>query len=309
MWYLCGLPVMELYKTFPPSSNTHPSHFGRMTKVARHFGRVTKVARHFGRVNKVERAAVAPNLQDILRSLLWEDCWETVTTALSSQQTEHGGQSRLRREGFPSWTWAGWKTVQDYRLHIQPPLQSFGPISTCYMLDGFTFGLRLSFAGRLLSFLDDVQEIRNCSMVIGQFPDFLVITGPVFDVCIADQYSKGWHSPTTRSKPNVWEYTSPAFLAGKEKYTRKMKYCGPPFSQQEVGGDTIQLIAVCFFCGWAWQEEKDLRIWVLMLRPVGEDVHGKIYERVTCTVFDSDYFDPDFSPADMNLRQMELRIR
>ncbi|KAL0475978.1 heterokaryon incompatibility protein domain-containing protein [Neurospora intermedia] len=251
---------------------------------------------------------VHSGMQELLGSLLWMDRWDTTVALHQCQETGLSDQAELRRIGFPSWTWAGWKTANN-SVEIIGHTRGYytlgsGVTPKYNILDGFSFEIHVSYDDLCLTWPRDYYEIRRRSGNISQFPDFLIISGPVFDVSISctnadDQCTAGY--PT---RPAVWKYTSPPFLA-------RATYKGPPFSINEVRGDTIDLLALYLHSKALHEPYSNTYIHTLLLRPVGEDVHGQIYERVTCvrvSPFEAQW--GLYSLAEgLNLRQMELRIR
>ena len=175
---------------------------------------------------------------------------------------------------------------------------------------GSTLEIRISYDDGDLYWPGYNEQIRTRSQVYDAFPNFLILTGPVFDVTITARGMENQHSSANQHEGGrpQWEYTSPSFLEGAVAHNYHVgRYRGPPFSLEEVDGNTtLHLVALAFFAGF---REYDFIVHVLMLRPVDEDDDGPIYERVTCSYFDSMDLGPDFSLDDMNLRQMELRIR
>ncbi|KAK3500341.1 heterokaryon incompatibility protein-domain-containing protein [Neurospora hispaniola] len=272
VWFFYGLPVMD----------SSSSDFGN----SQNDSTVSDFWPH--PVGTVHVREIASGMQAILSSLFWRDCWRYFFIPRdSTHETKLSDQAKTRRKGFPSWTWAGWETAK-YRVVIEA---QHAPAHRAkyylYVPEGFLFEIRVSYDKQCLTWSRDNQEIRRRAENNDQCPNFLIISGPVFDVSI------------TCTRPPFWVYTSPRFLATK-------LFGGPPcLVINGVREGTIGLVALCVF---SMYEDRSY-LHALILRPAEKDAQGQIYERLTCARFRSTEFEPHFSIKDLNLRQMELRIR
>lgn len=179
----------------------------------------------------------------------------------------------------------------------------------CYIPEGHSFNMRISYDDQHLIWPDDEEDIWSRSEAVSQFPDLLIITGPVFNVCITSEYAEDQHGSTNQQEADrpVWRYASPSFLAMPTSSVSEAGYKGPPFSLEEVNGNTtLHLVALCFYSPL---DQPDFCIHAMMLQPVDEDENGQIYERVTYARFKTEWFGSDFLLADIDLREIELRIR
>lgn len=253
-------------------------------------------------------------MQDIVKSLLWTDRWEEPVMSAAHTEIQLDGKSGLRRRGFPSWTWAGWRHVQGWTLDVNGSevnrnperLYLTSPI-TAPVPEGDAVRLRICYKYQHLSWPEDAEEVERRSHLTTEHPAIIVVSGPVLDASITCRHGEGPHCSSDPDKRRVWKYASPSVLADSIHY----KYTGPPFSLAEVNGDTtLNLLACCIFSEF-WSRSTFFSVHTLMLRQVDEDDDGPIYERVTCACFDSFSLSQgrDFSVENMNLRQMELRIR
>ncbi|KAK3493680.1 heterokaryon incompatibility protein-domain-containing protein, partial [Neurospora crassa] len=215
------------------------------------------------------------NRQAIFGSLLWRDNWCNTTVATHlNQETMFSDQIKLRKMGFPSWTWAGWETAKNKVTFKGERDKVYEREPDYYVPEGFPLEIRVSYDGKSLAWLGDIEEILRRSKNISEFPDFLIISGPVFDVSMSCKNAEDQRTTGHPTGPIVWRYTSPPFLA----YPGVLPYVGPPCSIDGIGGNIMNLIALCVFSNIS---EDSLTFRMLILRPVGEDAHGHVYERLT----------------------------
>ncbi|EAA29225.1 HET-domain-containing protein [Neurospora crassa] len=207
----------------------------------------------------------AVSVCELLGSLFWKDEWlaKPDCAATGNNTTEVSP----RRTVLPSWTWAGWKSLPSHDASVTSGRlttgQGFGTSQT-------PVSIKFAFKDKDLDWTTDHSEILKRSEIIGKLPDYLSITGSVFEadlICAEVQDRKGNISL-------VWKYVSPPFLVGKEQDL-------PPGLFEQVNGSCVSLLGLHLYSRSFPQSTNFLDFHFLLFKKVGEDDAGPLYERVT----------------------------
>ncbi|ESA43502.1 HET-domain-containing protein [Neurospora crassa] len=140
----------------------------------------------------------------LVHSLLWFDVWESLEFGTMGMPTDR--ERHLRRPGFPSWTWAGWKgcTIELGKGYNKPRV--FDCCTTVHVEYEDEAGLL-----QRLDWVKDNEKIHNLSHQENKFPPYLLIKGTVMDMKMK------WHvsGNSYRKLGGYWIVTSPPFLKGE----------------------------------------------------------------------------------------------
>lgn len=131
-------------------------------------------------------------LVELISALLWSDEWESRPPVVASTRESRASP---RRQGFPSWTWAGWRHTEHHRVEYFPPLNSVY-MSRCGRMSDFlrcdiqvAFNTETNSSNQATAVIkekpldwsqasEDVLKLTDKGMI----PTCLVIKGKVFDV-------------------------------------------------------------------------------------------------------------------------------
>ncbi|KAK3500797.1 heterokaryon incompatibility protein-domain-containing protein [Neurospora crassa] len=209
----------------------------------------------------------------LLSSLFWKSRWRKTPSLPSPDHITSNETSHLRRAVFPSWTWAGWKSSKSHTLIASKnfPRDQY---RTWFTTSSDPVRIQFCFNGRLIDWKrNNIKRILDLDML----PDYIVITGTVFDTTVRFQTSNP-------SRPPVWTYESPEFWKGETDYSI------PPGLFPEVEGSTQTMLGLFFFTVTTCMAGPEpSRVGngplyrgfeYLLLRPVQDDVGGTVYERV-----------------------------
>ncbi|KAK3948108.1 heterokaryon incompatibility protein-domain-containing protein [Pseudoneurospora amorphoporcata] len=209
------------------------------------------------------------NMAVLVSALLWMSTWCIHT---SKPHTEC-----VRRKEFPSWTWAGWKTTEEWLTLFDVDTVNGPRLSDIDQSIRST--INITFGDSVLNWSDAREKILDLSDQ-GMIPSIMTIVGKVFDVKI-----RRCEDVRLRTVGFPWLIIWPPFL---EAVVDQHPYKGPdtvhgaiyppPHIFEEEPGQTQDLIALLLTVG---KSSDDLRCKFLLLRPVEEGVNGPVYERVT----------------------------
>ncbi|EGO57012.1 hypothetical protein NEUTE1DRAFT_130771 [Neurospora tetrasperma FGSC 2508] len=250
----------------------------------------------------------------LVNSLLWFDIWEP--SKFESIDMPTGRGSHLRRSGFPSWTWAGWKrckiVVEFETYHLRDRV--FDSCTTVHVEYEDEGGLV-----RRLDWVKDNERIHNLSHQESRFPMYLLIKGTAMDMKLA------WHnvSGAGHSKPGAgyWIVTSPSFLEGEKFLTPRclfedieLKTGDNRTSSCLTGKEEVNVLGMTM---GAPCRGKQYTMTVMILRPVTRFLNGQpetMYERAHLLTFSSRHFDfkyyyPQYrSPTRGTFRMTTVRL-
>lgn len=190
----------------------------------------------------------------------------------------HVVSSCARSGEFPCWTWAGWKTTEEWMMWLTSctilRLDSSGTEQIVRTHVSFTF------QNSVLSYSDASEEILNLSDQ-GRIPNIMTIIGKVFDMkveCrgIKDPRGRSWKGSDLFTLGIIWTIDFPAFLTVFGQAGRSIH--PPPGILEEKPWQTQDLTALLLTVR---KQPGNLILKLLLLRPVEQGIDGFIYERVT----------------------------
>ncbi|KAK3490301.1 heterokaryon incompatibility protein-domain-containing protein [Neurospora hispaniola] len=198
--FFCGLPVIPFLR-----GNQITDHLSRTP-------RTTSMQKLWSQyiLDSAESAAdeTHANLTcRLVTSLLWYCKWNSSDFKSMGMPTDR--ESHLRRSGFPSWTWAGWKhcKIQSPQVDVRGTI--FDSCTTVHVEYEDEAGIL-----QRLDWVKDNDKIHNLSHQESRFPLYLLIKGTVMDMKLA------WHTESgagySKLGGGYWIITSPQFMR-KEK--------------------------------------------------------------------------------------------
>lgn len=223
----------------------------------------------------------------LVNSLLWFDEWESLKFESMDMPTDR--ERHLRRSGFPSWTWAGWKNCIITRVKVEGPV--FDSCTTVHVEYEDEAGLL-----QRLDWVKDNERIHNLSHQESRFPMYLLIKGTVMDMKLAWHIESG--DGSSKLGGGCWIVTWPPFLKGERILAPRCL-----FEDTELrGGDdkasnhltSKEEVNVLGMTMAAPRYMKWYAMLVMILRPVTRLLSGQpetMYERAHLHDFRSSRFD------------------
>ncbi|KAK3398838.1 heterokaryon incompatibility protein-domain-containing protein [Sordaria brevicollis] len=257
----------------------------------------------------------------LIYGLLWESRWPRDHGEDLSRFTTQQPLSRFRRQMFPSWTWAGWKScpVNFPRFPFVSVFDSDTEIYVEYEIETIPSTSDQGLAHpqkpaewRRLGWEQDNEKIlelaRNGAYKI---PARLVIRGPVLDVRLK------WHDG--ESDPNIapekhgkWTITWPEFVKGQTVICPKVLFLNTqPGGLPSKEEDEVQALALILVT--LMEMEHILSLEALMLKPMASMSNGQteaIYERVhkLSLKVDKTRYESEWTPLPDLWEEMEVTI-
>lgn len=239
---------------------------------------------------------------ELIPALLWNQNWMN-TREWDEQGVSHPkhNTNRSPRTMFPSWTWAGWKRTQEYKMqcHCRPYSGRWDYRKRDCLIQS---PIKVSEDGYDLNWTTDNKRIIEMSD-LGNIPTSLVLTGKVIEVELACRKEiKGY------GKEFVWTYTSPSRFKG---HTVTL----PPGYVDEGEGEVLTNLLLLLLArtpGTSKGRRKSGHepwYYFLLLRPVEDGADVIVYERLITEEMMESYLHTESGNMLYDLETREVRIR
>ncbi|KAK3489689.1 heterokaryon incompatibility protein-domain-containing protein [Neurospora crassa] len=266
--FLCGLPVITFSHGRQPTTTSMQELLA-----GPHLSQYIPDSTEFAALD-----TYAELICRLVDSLLWFDDWKSQEFKSMAVPTDR--ERHLRRSGFPSWTWAGWKRCRidvPRRLFLQRVFDSCTCITVHVEYE--------DEAGLLqrLNWVKDNERIHNLSLRESRFPIYLVIKGTVMDMKLT------WHNETGDSYSKLgggyWIVTSPSFFEREKLLAPRCLFDDIELKGEDNRASTYLTRNEVNVLGIALEINPSVRLYymtVMILRPVTRLLDGKpetMYER------------------------------
>ena len=329
--FLCGLPTINPILSDEIESDIEFTDEGSVTDSEEDLPRSprTKVREEKEKTEDAERfermkfvVEQDPNMDlataRLVPGLLWKDKWAQATIdwsqPINPKPLSQADTNRSpRRSMFPTWTWAGWKKTEKYSFWCECLGYKLSPLyyrkRDCLIQPP----IKVSFDGVEddLNWTTDHLHIMELSDS-GKNPTHLVLTGKIINVelrCEENNSRRNSLGEKTTRLPFIWRYTSPSQLRDESVDLP------PDHVDGEGQGNTLAdllllLVHRTFKRTWRKKSPSEMSSYhFLLLRPVQDEAHGLVYERLTSTSIPETSFHSDFGNMLYNLETREIRIR